>query len=59
VSVGGQKPSVWYKGEGKLLKSGEKAMPGIFNTSMGIKQSLTPTRSMSPDPKEMSRDKKS
>ncbi|KAK7096689.1 nuclear pore complex protein Nup98-Nup96-like [Littorina saxatilis] len=51
--------SPWYRGEGVMLKSGEKAMPSLFNTSLGIKQSLTP-RSMSPDPKEMMmREKKS
>ena len=50
--------SPWHKGEGKVLKSGEKAIPALFNTSLGIKQSLTP-RSMSPDPKEAMRDQKS
>lgn len=50
--------SMWYKGEGHLLKSGEKSMPALFNTTLGLKQSQTP-RSMSPDPKEMMREKKS
>lgn len=50
--------SRWYKGEGYLLKSGEKAMTGLFSPTMGLKQSLTP-RSLSPDPKEMMREKKS
>ncbi|KAL8559558.1 hypothetical protein ACOMHN_018721 [Nucella lapillus] len=50
---------MWYRGEGKILKSGEKSMPTLLNTSVAaIKQSLTP-RSMSPDPKEIAREKKS
>ena len=50
--------SPWYRGEGRVLKSGEKAVPALFNTSLGIKQSLTP-RSMSPDSREVMRDHKS
>ena len=50
--------SPWHKGEGRLLKSGEKAMPTLFNTTLGIKPSLTPP-AMSPDPKELVREKKS
>lgn len=53
-----EEKSIWHKGEGKLLKSGEKVMPGIFNTTLGLKQSLTP-RSGSPALKELQKDQKS
>ncbi|XP_025085972.1 nuclear pore complex protein Nup98-Nup96-like [Pomacea canaliculata] len=50
--------STWYKAEGHLLKSGEKAVPSLFSSSLSLKQSLTP-RSLSPDLKDLQKDRKS